>query len=87
MTGSVSLVGWRVSAHVGSLSQSLETVETNLVTDCGAAASDDILCTSDNTRCQGDIGAPLVKVTHHYVSSSNQSLLELSSLGWSDGRP
>ena len=62
VSGSVSLVGWRVSEQVGSLSQSLETVDTSIISssECGVT-SDTVLCSGDNVRCQGDVGAPLVK--------------------------
>ena len=60
--GDASLVGWRISEHVGALSASLQKTETQVVAgaDCG-----DSLCSGANTRCQGDIGAPLVQVSHH----------------------
>ena len=65
-SGNVKLVGWRVSEVIGSLSQSLVETETSVVSssDCGAA--DDIVCTGTNTRCQGDVGAPLVQVSFYF---------------------
>ena len=61
-TGDASLVGWRISEHVGALSSSLQETQTQVVAgaECG-----DSLCTGANTRCQGDFGAPLVQVSHH----------------------
>ena len=59
VSGEVQLVGWRISAVLGSLSESLVTRDTQIVSDCGAGA--DKVCTSEDTRCQGDTGAPLVK--------------------------
>ena len=66
--GDVKLVGWRISEVVGSLSQSLQETSTSLVSasDCGAGS--DIVCTGTNTRCQGDVGAPLVQVLFQIIT-------------------
>ena len=60
--GDVKLVGWRISEVVGSLSQSLQETSTSLVSASECGAGSDIVCTGTNTRCQGDVGAPLVQV-------------------------
>jgi len=59
--GDVKLVGWRISEVVGSLSQSLQETSTSLVSASECGAGSDIVCTGTNTRCQGDVGAPLVQ--------------------------
>ena len=59
VTEEVELVGWRISPVVGSLSQTLVTLATSIVPECGAGEG--VLCTSEETRCQGDTGAPLLK--------------------------
>ena len=67
VTGEVELVGWRISSVVGSLSQSLVSLKTTIVPDCGAG--EERLCTSEDTRCQGDTGAPLVKSDNTLVGA------------------
>ena len=62
VAGNVKLVGWRISEVVGSLSQSLQETSTSVVSSSDCGASSDIVCTGTNTRCQGDVGAPLVQV-------------------------
>ena len=54
-------MGWRISEYVGALSSSLQETVTSVVTSCSLLGGD-ILCTAANTKCQGDIGAPLVQV-------------------------
>ena len=51
---------------MGALSSSLQQTETQVVAEpeCGAGA--DTVCTGANTKCQGDIGAPLVQVSHDH---------------------
>ena len=67
ISGAVTLVGWRISAVVGSLSQSLESLDTTIVQDCGAES--DKVCTAVDTRCQGDTGAPLVRAGETLVGA------------------
>ena len=50
VTGSVVLVGWRISPVLGSLEQTLVSLTTNIVaqSDCGVGS--DLLCTGEDTR-------------------------------------
>ena len=59
-SGEARLVGWRISEHVGALSSSLQELVTRVVTgaECGA----DMVCTEEDSSCQGDVGAPLTQV-------------------------
>ena len=61
--GDASLVGWRISEHVGALSSSLQETETRVVEEAECGAGADTVCTGAETKCQGDIGAPLVQVS------------------------
>ena len=65
-SGDASLVGWRISEHVGALSSSLQETETQVVAEAECGAGADRVCTGANTKCQGDIGAPLVQVSHDH---------------------
>merc|ERR1711879_1039886 len=58
-SGEAKLVGWRISEYVGALSSSLQETVTSVVEEANCGG--DILCTAANTKCQGDIGAPLVQ--------------------------
>jgi len=61
-TGVATLVGWRISELVGSLSQTLTQSDTQLVSDTVCGVSDTILCTDEgDTGCQGDYGGPLLQ--------------------------
>jgi len=69
VTGAVELVGWRISPLVGSLTQSLVSVTTQVLPQSDCNAGNDLICTSDTTRCQGDIGAPLVRAGNTLVGA------------------
>ena len=74
-SGNAILVGWRISEHVGALSSSLQETQTQVVAgaECG-----DSLCTGANTRCQGDIGATLVQVSHHQARALFNQFMTVS---------
>jgi len=60
--GGATLVGWRISLLVGSLSQTLTQTDTQLVSGTECGVSENILCTAaDTTGCQGDLGGPLIQ--------------------------
>ena len=67
--GDASLVGWRISEHVGALSSSLQETETRVVEEAECGAGADTVCTGAETKCQGDIGAPLVQVRGSLLGS------------------
>ena len=52
VTGSVVLVGWRISSVVGSLAETLVSVSTEIVENCGIRS--DLICTGEDTRL--DVG-------------------------------
>merc|ERR1712123_103103 len=57
--GGATLVGWRISLLVGSLSQTLTQTDTQLVSGTECGVSETIICTeADTTGCQGDLGGP-----------------------------
>jgi len=60
-------VGWRISEYVGALSSSLQETVTSVVEEANCGG--DILCTAANTKCQGDIGAPLVQIIPGVLSA------------------
>ena len=50
VTGSVVLVGWRISPVLGSLEQTLVSLTTNIVSQSDCGVSSDLLCTGEDTR-------------------------------------
>jgi len=60
-TGEAKLVGWRISEVIGSLNESLQETVTSVLSSSECGGGTDLLCTAENTRCQGDVGAPLVQ--------------------------
>ena len=65
-TGEAKLVGWRISEVIGSLNESLQETVTSVLSSSECGGGTDLLCTGENTRCQGDVGAPLVQVTINF---------------------
>lgn len=60
-SGEAKLFGWRISEVIGSLSESLQETVTSVLSTSECGEGEGILCTAENTRCQGDVGAPLVQ--------------------------
>ena len=50
VTGSVVLVGWRISPVLGSLEQTLVSLNTDIVAQSDCGVSSDLLCTGQDTR-------------------------------------
>lgn len=60
-TGTAQLVGWRISQHVGYLSETLQEKDLEIMSNCQAGNT--VLCTSPDSgdNCQGDEGGPLLQ--------------------------
>ena len=58
VTGSVVLVGWRISPVLGSLAQTLVSLPTNIVSQSDCGVDTDLICAGADTRLEmGTLGS------------------------------